>query len=414
MTFWGLASFEQQFAVKFLLFLILCTDLFYLLWTFQMKRWKQWWIVAGYCGLSFAVFLMLQDTDWLDQVPLTVLWVANWFSACGIGSAIFSGVRKSRNQVTRSSIKESMDNLPVAGCYFTENGTVKLCNRQMYRLYHDLTGSDLQSFQELHEALEACEEHQVQKTADGGFRFPDGRVWFYAEQRITAEDEKSYIESVFTDGTELAAANEELKKDNAELEQVNAKLQKMYTRAEDRIREREYLAFKMKMHDDIGRCLTVIRKVLQKELPDSDIEKQIRKLSVAAGTLVYSQKGNSDDPYDGLLAEAAELGVEVRLDGMLPVEPLIYELTVRAVKECVTNCVRHAHGTAVFVGITGLPGGYHITITNDGERPRGKITEGGGLSNLRKSVENAGGEMQIASIPEFTLQLTMLREEMEL
>lgn len=115
-----------------------------------------------------------------------------------------------------------------------------------------------------------------------------------------------------------------------------------------------------------------------------------------------------------LLNEAAALGVEIKLDGMLPIEPVIYDLTVKAIRECVTNCVRHARGTAVFAEIRGIPGGYTVSVTNNGEKPKTEIREGGGLSDLRRSIEAAGGEMAVLSRPEFTLKLKFTREEMEL
>lgn len=188
----------------------------------------------------------------------------------------------------------------------------------------------------------------------------------------------------------------------------------MYARAEERVRERENLTFKMKIHDDIGRSLAVMRRAVAGETLGSDIESQVKTLSLAAGTLVYTPKVGSDDSYDILLTEASELSVEIKLDGMLPIEPLIYELTMNAIKECVTNCVRHAHGSMVFVRICGIRGGYTVTITNDGERPGGRIVLGGGLSNLRRRIVNAGGEMLISHYPEFMLRLTFIREEMEL
>ena len=55
-----------------------------------------------------------------------------------------------------------------------------------------------------------------------------------------------------------------------------------------------------------------------------------------------------------------------------------------------------------------------MTVTNDGRQLVGKITEGGGLSNLRGSVENAGGRMLVLSEPVFALKLILMREEMEL
>ena len=236
----------------------------------------------------------------------------------------------------------------------------------------------------------------------------------YAEREAVAPDGGIYLEASFTDATDLSAINEELAQDNAELTRINGKLQKMYARAEDRVREREYLAFKMKIHDDIGRSLAAIRRVLSGETPEGGVEEQLSALSLAASTLIYTPHSGSDDPYDRLLNEAEELGVEVRLDGMLPMEPLIYDLVVQAARECVTNCVRHAHGSVVFVRILGQPGGYQVTITNDGERPRGEIREGGGLNNLRRSVENAGGEMSVSAYPAFALRLNLMREEMDL
>lgn len=413
MTVWSLVSSAEHFSLLLGIFLVLCTQLFYLLWAFEHRRTKIYCAAAVWAALLFSVLVVLCDTDWLGNAPLWALWFVTALSAAFAVSMILYHARMDQNRITRASIKEAMDDLPVAGCYFTAQGRVKLCNRQMYRMYHAMTGQDLQSLDELHDALARCPENGISVKQDGGYIFPDGRVWYYSEKSIIAGG-RQYTEAIFTDATEINAANEELLRDNQELQRVNAKLQKMYVHAEDRIREREYLAFKMKIHDDIGRSLAVIRKALESNLTDADLEKQIKTLSLAAGTLVYSPRANSPDPYDQLLVEAAELGVEVRLDGMLPLEPLIYDLVVKAIRECVTNCVRHAHGTTVFVRIAGLPGGYGVTITNDGETPKDRITEGGGLSNLRQSIENAGGEMSVSHYPGFALNLTMMREEMEL
>ncbi|HCQ5651959.1 TPA: ATP-binding protein, partial [Clostridioides difficile] len=57
----------------------------------------------------------------------------------------------------RSAVKEALDTLPSAVCYFTPAGTVKLCNTAMYELYRKITQSDLQSLTELNEALEGCD-----------------------------------------------------------------------------------------------------------------------------------------------------------------------------------------------------------------------------------------------------------------
>ena len=43
----------------------------------------------------------------------------------------------------RSAVKEALDTLPSAVCYFTPAGTIKLCNTAMYELYRKITQRDL-------------------------------------------------------------------------------------------------------------------------------------------------------------------------------------------------------------------------------------------------------------------------------
>ena len=414
MTLWKDVGMETRSVLLILIFAAMCAGIFCVLRLLE-KKFTRIMVEDILCLAALLCLLYeLCDGDRLGRLNVMSVWAVALIVIGSVTCQIVFIIAESRAKISDSSIKEAMDDLPVGGCYFSKTGRIKLCNRQMYRLFREMTGLDLQSLDELHTALSECQKNGIERTHDGGYRFPDKSVWFYSERVVEAGDGQVYTETVFTNATELSAANEELYGDNRELTGINKKLQRMYARAEDRVREREYLTFKMKIHDDIGRSLAVIRRAVAGEIPEDDIARQIKTLSLAAGTLVYTQKAGSDDPYDILLSEASELGVEVRLDGMLPIESLIYELTVSAIKECVTNCVRHAHGSLVRVRIDGIPGGYTVTLTNDGERPREKITPGGGLSNLRRRIENAGGEMLISHYPEFMLRLTFMREEMEL
>ncbi len=413
MTTWMQLPEQARLMWLMALFLILCVQLFGLIRSFEHRKGRHWKDTALWSLLSLIFLLVLYDLPQAHNLHLWVIVIITLAATAIAVSSLYFSTRHSRWHITRASIKEAMDDLPVAGCYFTSNGTVKLCNRQMYAIFRTMSGRDLQTLSELHTALAHCRDHGVGRAQDGGYVFPDGGVWYYTERQACA-DGVHYTEAIFTNGTELFAANDELDRDNRELLRVNGKLRKMYARAEDRIREREYLTFKMKIHDDIGQSLSVLRQMLQNGASQEETERQIKKLSVAAGTLVYTPGAGSDDPYDALLAQAAELGVEIRLDGMLPIEPDIYDLVVQAVRECMTNCVRHAHGTAVFVRIIGIPGGYTVAITNDGQKPYGPILEGSGLSALRQSIENAGGEMSLSHYPEFLLRFTLMREEMEL
>lgn len=186
-------------------------------------------------------------------------------------------VKRERTSVTCGSIREAMDDLPAAGCYFTERGDVKLCSRRMYMLYRDVTGRDLQTLSELHAVLWHCAS--TYGTADGGaIVFPDGRVRQYSERTVEAGDAGRCTESILTDVTELCDTNEALRRKNAELSRVNAELERMYAREAERIREEEYLAFKMKLHDDLGRSLVALRRSLREGASGAETAAQLDEL----------------------------------------------------------------------------------------------------------------------------------------
>ena len=52
-----------------------------------------------------------------------------------------------------------------------------------------------------------------------------------------------------------------------------------------------------------------------------------------------------------------------------------------------------------------------VTSLIDGAVPKEKITEGGGLSMLRQRIEEAGGKMEVWSIPRFKLMLSLPEQE---
>ena len=52
-----------------------------------------------------------------------------------------------------------------------------------------------------------------------------------------------------------------------------------------------------------------------------------------------------------------------------------------------------------------------MTVSNNGEPPKEKIIEGGGLSSLRGLVEREAGKMTIEIIPTFKLKIIMPKEK---
>lgn len=101
----------------------------------------------------------------------------------------------------------------------------------------------------------------------------------------------------------------------------------------------------------------------------------------------------------------------MELFGSVPKDISAENLLTAAVRECVTNCLRHAGGDIVCVEINRKGTDLIVNITNNGKAPDGDITEGSGLSSLRHSVEASGGMMTVSASPRFRLELRLTGKE---
>ena len=82
-----------------------------------------------------------------------------------------------------------------------------------------------------------------------------------------------------------------------------------------------------------------------------------------------------------------------------------------AMRECATNTVRHAGGNEMKVRIFEVKSTLVVWIENNGKPPERKVVEGGGLSDLRKRIEKAGGTMRIKSSPTYRLTVILPGKE---
>lgn len=111
------------------------------------------------------------------------------------------------------------------------------------------------------------------------------------------------------------------------------------------------------------------------------------------------------------LTDAAEsAGVRVVVSGTMPERGSAMEFIVASGAEALTNAVRHADAKILKITLQEMPLVYSAVFTNDGERPKAPLQEGGGLSGLRKRIEAAGGTMSVSVEPEFALKITVPKE----
>ena len=371
------------------------------------------------CAMCFAVLVVLLlsvtqgDPDagkdaFLIGAPWLIFAVVIVLAAVHFIIALPREYRRRRNELSPFSIKEATDKLPMGVCFADPDGRVILCNNLFRRLSFVLCGHELQIAEDLEKALtQPCESVAVK---NGCYILPDKTVWQFRAQNITVDGDGRWQQMTAHNVTELYNGNLRQAEINAELKEVNRKLQKMYERMADDIKEKESLDLKIYIHDTIGRSLLTIRDIIDS---GEDTDKKLEALQEAIGVLT-SDRVTPHGTMNEVKETAKALGVSVQTEGGLPADSAAEELLVAAAKECVTNCIKHAGGSAVYIRTVEHHDRYDITITNNGTAPSAPIKEGSGLTSLRRSIEAAGGEMHTAYKPRFALLITLPTKENDL
>ncbi len=310
-------------------------------------------------------------------------------------------------------IKESFDYLPVAVCFFDANGVVRLINHRMLAIAGILQKNGVQTLAEMEAGLKkppagiCCVDPQLRI-----YRFPGGKALRFAQKQITTKAGIWYTQITATDVTELMQRQCELNEENAKLAEANERLRKIFEQMPEIIREEETLAMKQRVHDDIGHSILAARRALHRQSKLAEIKESAELFERAIEVLYRSnQLKVTDDSLETAICRAIEMGVRVLLEGKAPETPKNLALTALAISECAANCSRHAGGTELYVRFRRIRGRDVLVLSNNGAPPKKEIRESGGLSMLRRRVEEAGGTMEIQSIPCFKLFLTLPEED---
>lgn len=310
-------------------------------------------------------------------------------------------------------IKESFDSLPIAACFFDKNGVVRLINRRMLAIANWLRKGGIQSLAEMQSVLHAPPANvRCLDLCLRIYRFPDGKALRFAQEQITTKAGVRYTQITAADVTELIRKQNQLKAENAKLAEANERLRRLLVQMPEIIREEETLAMKLRVHDDIGHSILAARRVLLQQTDLKELRANAALWEQSISVLFRSSQITAQsEPLEAAKKRAEELGVRVLLTGREPQRQWIRTLSALAICECAANCVRHADGTELYVHFRQKPDCMEVALTNNGAAPKEKITEGGGLSMLRQRIEEAGGKMEVWSIPRFTLMLSLPEQE---
>ncbi len=366
---------------------------------------------------ALYVLMQLDSHIGLDEPPLRLpmpCWVLLPVTVLSLGYGIWAILRETRNRKTmnNNSIQEAFDNLPAGVCFFNEAGLPVLCNRAMHRFSFAVAGKDVQFVTDLEDCFtgEVFVSPGVKKEGKV-FVFSDGQAWRLEKRNFLYEDGMPYTQYIATDVTELNKKRMELQQDTASLRRVRAELKKLSANVVAITREEEVLNAKMRVHDEMGRCLVAAQKYLWQDSEESIPDSVVQSWQRAVSTLKYNNDTADEDMLSQIRKACSSLKVGFIQTGGLPGQERTAYLLTCAVRECVTNAVRHGEASELYAVFSETASTAAVTVTNNGKQPQGEISEGGGLSTLRRRVEREGGTMIVQSLPRFQLTVTVPKGE---
>lgn len=180
----------------------------------------------------------------------------------------------------------------------------------------------------------------------------------------------------------------------------NARIEHLAT-----VNERERIA--RDLHDILGHTLTsvVVRAQLVQRLAADDPERAVREaaaieaaardaLGQVRGTVQGWRQASLEDELEvaAHALDAAGIDLAVDRDVELRLAPSVEAALALALREGVTNVVRHAQATRCSVTVGTEDGRVALRVSDDGRG--GRAADGGGISGMRDRIGALGGRVE--------------------
>ena len=365
--------------------------------------------------LFFALFvtLIFVRKHMIEETELTGLLKAAASAPLPAYAALFAAgmlvliaesiydVRSFRSRLSEYSILQAVNGLNDGLVIFDKNRKVVFANQKMHELSFVLFGQSLYRFVSFPEWIEngscAKDVYRLPQLPHASYYLPSGEVWQIRRLSITVDGE-SFSEFVASDISQQYALRRQIEQKNALLkkrQKLMADSAKMII--ESNIKE-EQLAYKMRIHDSLGQCVTTVSHIMQ----DSGDVLACAGIwaETVAGLRTYEDAAPGESglrAFREQLRLIAQLGCTVKHEGPMPCRPLHARIFRDAVRTAAINAVRHAGADTLLVETKRGGTGFDIFISDNGSARPGQLTEGGGLSSLRQEIEQAGGRMNVTA-----------------
>lgn len=375
--------------------------------------------IAGIGGavLFFAIFVMLMFVRkyMIDETEIPIFLRPVVLAPLLLYAALFIGgmllliyesvydIRTFRSHLSEYSILQAVNDLHDGLVIFDKNKRVVFANQKMHELSFAIFGQSLYRLASFPEWIENgfCAEdvHCLPQLPYAAYYLPNGEVWQIRQVEI-AVDGENFCEVVATDITQQYGLRQQIEEENALLKKrQNLIADSTKIIIENNVKE-EQLAYKMRIHDSLGQCVTTVSHIMK---DTGDVQASAKLWAEAvAGLRTYEDNINAEEnvgqrAFREQLRLLEQLGCTVKHVGPMPSRPLHAQIFRDAIRTAGINAVRHANANILFVETKRDNSAFDISISDNGSVRTEHLTEGGGLSSLRQKVEGAGGGMIITT-----------------
>ena len=315
-----------------------------------------------------------------------------------------------KKNTSAKMIKKAIDSYPGGICFSALDGRVILVNEKMNQLMLELTGHTILNAKVTWEELanfasngkaEKLTQSWLPKDPDKEsihqqlfFRFSDSSVWRF-ELRFLASNT---VQIEAAEITELYRLSEELYENTIRLQDMQKRQKALLDSIVEVNLNKEILAAKMHIHDELGHCLLATTKAITEDslAENADVLRESWNSTIHDFSNISTVWTVPNSSLQSELMQVAELiGCKVIFLGEQPTQRKALQLLYAAVREALTNAIRHANATELMVKIEQDEKNYHIEISDNGNVTVSKITEGNGLSALRQRLEQEGASLKV-------------------
>lgn len=317
-----------------------------------------------------------------------------------------------KKNMSAKMIKKAIDSYPGGICFSALDGRVILVNEKMNKLMLELTGhtilnakatwDELAHFANNGKAEKLTQSWLPKDTNNENesthqqlfFRFSDSSVWRF-ELRFL---DSNIVQVEAAEITELYRLSEELYENTIRLQEIQKRQKALLDSIVEINLNKEILAAKMHIHDELGHCLLATTKAITEDrlAENADTLRKSWNSTIQDFSNISTVWTVPDSSLQSELMQVAELiGCKVIFSGKQPTQRKALQLLYAAIREALTNAVRHADATVLTVKIEQDEKSYHIEISDNGSVSVSSITEGNGLSALRQRLEQEGASLKV-------------------